>query len=87
MFNAEKYGYTFNILRGYLFNKQIIFKEYIESLYEIKQSVHKSNPMYLISKLLQNSLYGRFGLNYEFPEHYIVNNNKLNELNNNNSIR
>ena len=48
MYNAMKYGYKFEILRGYTSDKQIIFKNYVESLYAIKSSVDKSNPMYLI---------------------------------------
>jgi DNA polymerase type B, organellar and viral len=38
MFNAMKYGYKFNILRGYLFDQEYIFKYYITDLYEIKKS-------------------------------------------------
>jgi len=52
-------------LRGYLFNQQFIFTDYVQDLYGIKSSVHKSDPMYMISKLLLNSLYGRFGLHAE----------------------
>jgi len=52
-------------LRGYLFNQQFIFTDYVQDLYGIKSSVHKSDPMYTISKLLLNSLYGRFGLHAE----------------------
>ena len=36
--------------------------------------------MYLISKLLLNSLYGRFGLSPDLPEHRILSNKQLNEL-------
>ncbi len=58
--NAIKYGYKFNILRGYLFEKPNIFSDYMPQSgglrpYEIKQSHSKSDPMYLISKLLLNS--------------------------------
>jgi DNA polymerase type B, organellar and viral len=59
-----KYGYKFKVLRGYLFEKGYIFKDYVEDLYQIKQSVMKDDPMYAISKLLLNSLYGRFGMDY-----------------------
>ena len=57
--NAIKYGYKFKIINGYLFEKDTIFSDYIDVLYEIKQSKSKDDPMYLISKLLLNSLYGR----------------------------
>lgn len=59
-----KYGYQFKILRGYLFEKGFIFSDYVNDLYKIKQSVSKDDPMYAISKLLLNSLYGRFGMDY-----------------------
>ena len=36
--NAEKYGYKFEILEGYLFESAPIFKDYIDKLYEIKQA-------------------------------------------------
>ena len=56
--NAKLYGYKFNIIKGYLFDSKNIFEEYISDLYNIKQSHDKQHPMYLISKLLLNSLYG-----------------------------
>jgi hypothetical protein len=49
LFNAKKYGYTFEILEGYLFEKENIFKDYVSVLHEIKQSTEKTNPMYLIA--------------------------------------
>ena len=36
LYNAEKYGYKFNILWGYTFNSENIFKEYVDFLYFIK---------------------------------------------------
>lgn len=54
-----------SIQKGYLFESKNIFKEYINDMFKLKQSVDKNNPMYLISKLLMNSLYGRFGLKQE----------------------
>jgi len=66
MDNAINYGYSFKILRGYLFQKSHIFRDYIDALYQIKQSHSKNEPMYLISKLLLNSLYGRFGIDDSF---------------------
>ena len=61
--NAEKYGYKFKILGGFLFESSNIFKDYIETLYTIKESSSKDEPMYLISKILMNGLYGRFAIN------------------------
>jgi len=80
MDNAIKYGYTFKIIRGYLFDKEKIFTKYIDSLYQIKQSHSKDEPMYLISKLLLNSLYGKFGMDYRFDEHLIISDNEINNL-------
>lgn len=53
------------ILSGYLFNKSYIFSDYVDELYLIKSTSPKEDPMYLISKLLLNNLYGRFGLHAE----------------------
>jgi len=64
MYNAMTLGYKFKIIRGYLFDKANIFSEYIDVLYDIKQSHSKEDPMYLISKLLLNSLYGRRSRRY-----------------------
>lgn len=70
--NAKLYGYKFNILRGYLFEKEFIFSEYVESLYEIKVNSKPGTPNYIISKLLLNSLYGRFGMNLNMETHIII---------------
>lgn len=66
--NAEKYGYKFEILGGYIFESKNIFEGYIKDLYEIKENSSKGTAMYLISKLLMNSLYGRFGMNTFLPK-------------------
>ena len=86
MNNALKFGYKFKILRGYLFDKEYIFTEYINDLYKIKKAHNKDNPMYLISKLLMNSLYGRFRMDYRFYDHAIIDNNELFDLIDNYSI-
>lgn len=63
MYNASKYGYTFEILEGYKFERGIIFKNYVDFLYNLRQQYDKSDPYNLIGKILLNSLYGRFGMN------------------------
>lgn len=63
MYNASKYGYTFEILEGYKFERGIIFKNYVDFLYQLRQQYDKSDPYNLIGKILLNSLYGRFGMN------------------------
>lgn len=61
MDNAMKFGYKFEILWGYKFERKNIFKDYVETLYNLRLQYLKSNPLNLIAKLLLNSLYGRFG--------------------------
>jgi DNA polymerase type B, organellar and viral len=62
MYNAIKFGYTFEILEGYKFERGIIFKDYIEYLYNLRKQYDKNHPLNLIAKILLNSLYGRFGM-------------------------
>lgn len=47
---------------------------------KIKESTPKSDPMYFISKLLMNSLYGRFGMDYKLEQHQFMDNAKLTEI-------
>ena len=68
MDNAKKYGYKFNILWGYTFERKNIFKSYVDTLYELRLKFDKSNPLNLIAKLLLNSLYGRFGMDDSFSD-------------------
>lgn len=86
MNNAKKFGYTFKIKRGYLFNKANIFNNYITTLYEIKKASHKDDPMYLISKLLMNSLYGRFGMEPIIETSLIINDDEVESLIDDNTI-
>lgn len=60
--NAQKHGYRFEILQGYLFQQKNIFDTYVSDLYHLKSNTDPSNPRYFIAKLLMNSLYGRFGM-------------------------
>jgi DNA polymerase type B, organellar and viral len=48
-------------------------------LYEIKQSYKSTYPMYLISNLLMNSLYGKFGFGIDpnMFTHIIINNAEI----------
>lgn len=71
--NARNQGYKFKILKGYLFDKQNIFREYVDFLYELKVNSISGTPNYIISKLLLNTLYGRFGMNPEIENHVIAN--------------
>lgn len=78
--NAMKYGYKFEVTKGYLFDKKIIFNDYVDCLYDLKCNSIKGTSEYSISKLLLNSLYGRFGMSPDRPKHVIVTNEVEQEL-------
>jgi len=88
LMNAIKCGYKFKVLKGYTFDSDFIFKEFVDDLYEIKCNHTKDHPMYLISKLLLNSLYGRFGMHIEtfLTKNALVDNNELYEMIEHNNI-
>lgn len=52
----------------------------MEELYKIKLFSSKDDPMYLISKLLMNSLYGRFGMDDNFDSHLIVDDHLIDQM-------
>lgn len=73
LYNAEKYGYKYQVLNGFIFKESDnIFKEYVDKIYEWKSQSSKDSADYEISKLLLNSLYGRFGMSPEIELHEIV---------------
>jgi len=72
MDNAIKLGYKFEILWGYTFEKGYIFTDFISTLYDIRLQYPKSNPLNYISKIIMNSLYGRFGMDDQFTSTQIV---------------
>jgi len=66
LYNATKnFGYTFEVIKGYEFDKGDIFKEYVNKMYSLRLEHAKGTPMNLIAKLLMNSLYGKFGMKLE----------------------
>ena len=73
IYKAMEYGYKFKVIRGYIFDKEYIFKDYVNYLYEWKVQSEKNSPNYIISKLLLNSLYGRFGMNENATQHAFIN--------------
>ena len=75
MDNAMKYGYTFEIFRGYEFKQADIFSKYINKLYNLRLLYSKGESMNLIAKLLMNSLYGKFGMKTEITKVEILDNN------------
>lgn len=73
VYKAIEIGYKFNILRGYTFDKNYIFTDYVDYFYKMKENSGKGTAQYKIAKLLLNSLYGRFGMNPENEKHVIIN--------------
>jgi hypothetical protein len=74
MDNAVKYGYTFEIINGYLFQKGDLFNAFINKFYNLRLQYPKGDPMNETAKLLQNSLYGKFGMKDEITRIEILNN-------------
>jgi len=60
---ANQLNYKFEIIRGFLFKKENIFKDFVKFFYAMKEKNEKNSAYYIIAKLMLNSLYGRFGLN------------------------
>jgi hypothetical protein len=58
---AREIGYTIDPIKSYIFESDYIFKEFVDDFYKIKQNAESGTPMYLIAKLLMNSLYGKYG--------------------------
>jgi hypothetical protein len=69
MDNAIRFGYTFSILKGYEFQKGTPFKEYLYRMYDLRMKYPKGDPTNDTAKLLQNALYGKFGMK---PESTII---------------
>lgn len=80
MDNAKKFGYQFEILWGYTFEKANLFEGIIGFLYQMRLAYPKSNPMNLVAKITMNSLYGRFGMKDGFSEFFIVDKDKYQEF-------
>lgn len=74
MDNAMKYGYTFEIIKGYEFKKADIFSKYINKMYNLRLQYPKGDAMNLTAKLLMNSLYGKFGMKTEMTKVEIIDN-------------
>ena len=77
MKNAEKFGYKFEIICGYIFKKDYIFTEFINDLYNLRLNYDKNNPFNYIAKILMNSHYGRYGMNNQYSNIKLIPNDKL----------
>lgn len=78
IYNAmDNFGYKFKIHRGFLFERDVIYGNYVDHFNKIKTTTPKDNPMYLISKLLMNGLFGKTGQDYKFSDTRVVSNEML----------
>lgn len=64
------------------FNKKIIFKEYVDDIYNYRIK-SKNEAENLLFKLILNSLYGRFGMKLDFLHTLILSEKELNILEDN----
>lgn len=67
----ENYNYTIEYLDGYKFRASTaIFKGYVEKWYKVKEEADKSGDgaMRQIAKLMENNLYGKFGVRLHAEE-------------------
>ena len=80
MDNAAKFGYKFEILWGYTFKKDYIFKNYVNILYGLRILHPKPDPLNYIAKLLLNSLYGRFGMEDSFGDFLVLDSKSYNKF-------
>lgn len=82
IYNAmENFGYNFNVLRGYIYKESaLVYEQYVNYFSNIKANTPKTDSMYLISKLLMNSLYGKTGQGYKFEDTLIVTQKELLKL-------
>ena len=62
---AKDIGYKITPIKSFIFDTEPIFKDYVSYFYKIKQAASPDTPMYLIAKLMMNSLYGKFGQRQE----------------------
>ena len=84
MYNAMKFGYKFEVIKGYEFKKgDIGFNSYIQNMYNLRLQYPKGDPMNITAKLLSTSLYGKFGMSNETTKVIILNNNLLDTKGNN----
>ena len=77
--NALK-DYNISIKNGYFFEKADIFSGFVDSLYTLRKSYPKTDPMNLTCKLIMNSLYGRFGMAPIFKKQEFVSREAFNDM-------
>jgi hypothetical protein len=63
---AYDLGYKIKLFDGFLFNEsKPIFKKYVDTFYKLKKQSKTNTPTYALSKLMMNSLYGKFAQKQE----------------------
>lgn len=73
---AKEKGYEITVLKGYNFNKvESVFNDFVDKLYDIKSN--SKGMIKAVTKLLLNSIFGRFGMNINKSISEIVNKDKL----------
>ena len=75
--NAIKHGYKITVLSGYLFEQAIILDENVFHWNDIKEANVPGTPMYFIAKLMNNSLYGKFGQNPNLSTAKFINEDEM----------
>ena len=77
---ALKDGYTIKVKYGYKFERgKNLFKEYVDTIYHIKKNT-KDPVEKALSKLLLNSLYGKFGMKDITSNMKILSHNEANKI-------
>jgi len=70
---ARELGYTFEYIDGYFYdNEEYIFKDFVDSLYDMRLKYKKNTGLNKTCKLLLNSLYGKFGMKMDNAKTEIV---------------
>jgi len=57
---AIELGYKVIPKKGFIFESDYLFKDYVKNFYELKKNSKSGTPSYILAKLLLNALYGKF---------------------------
>ena len=58
--------------RANLFKGADFFSNYVDTMYHMKENSEKDTPDYLIPKMLQNSLFGKFSMKRELINYSVI---------------
>lgn len=70
-------GYKIEVLEAVLFERGLIFKKYVETLYDLRKTYSSEDPRNMICKLLLNSLYGKFGMDPHLEKWSLIDKDKF----------